>query len=52
VVCFTDTVIKRTEEKEAVVFFLLLWGAFAQKKIKIDTTKHLVLTSGHPSPLS
>jgi uracil-DNA glycosylase len=49
---FTDTVIKKiSEEKEGVVF--ILWGAFAQKKgIKIDTTKHLVLTSGHPSPLS
>jgi len=34
-----------------VVF--LLWGAYAQKKEKlIDTSKHLVLKSTHPSPLS
>ena len=34
-----------------VVF--LLWGNFAHKKgAKIDKTKHLVLESGHPSPMS
>jgi uracil-DNA glycosylase len=34
-----------------VVF--LLWGGFAKNKgAKIDTNKHFVLTSGHPSPLS
>lgn len=49
---FTDTVIKLiSAEKEDVVF--LLWGGFAKKKVKlIDTKKHHVLTSGHPSPLS
>ncbi len=49
---FTNEVIRIiSEEKENVVF--LLWGAFAQKKgAKIDTSKHLVLTSGHPSPMS
>ena len=31
----------------------LLWGAFAHKKgLKIDRNKHLVLESGHPSPMS
>jgi uracil-DNA glycosylase len=31
----------------------LLWGAFAHKKgSKIDRNKHLVLESGHPSPMS
>jgi uracil-DNA glycosylase len=31
----------------------MLWGNFAQKKITlIDAKKHLVLQSGHPSPLS
>ena len=31
----------------------MLWGGFAKQKIKlIDTQKHLVLMSGHPSPLS
>lgn len=49
---FTDAVIKRiSEEREGIVF--LLWGGFAKKKgKKVDTNKHLVLTSGHPSPLS
>lgn len=49
---FTDAIIKKvSEEKKDVVF--LLWGGFAKKKIKlIDTKKHHVLTSGHPSPLS
>ncbi|MEZ7514563.1 uracil-DNA glycosylase [Flavobacterium frigidarium] len=49
---FTDAVIaKISEEKEGVVF--LLWGAFAHKKgLKIDRSKHLVLESGHPSPMS
>lgn len=49
---FTDEVIKSiTEKKEHLVF--LLWGNFATKKGKnIDRTKHLVLESGHPSPLS
>jgi uracil-DNA glycosylase len=49
---FTDAVIQKISvEKEHIVF--LLWGGFAQKKgVKIDRTKHLVLESGHPSPLS
>ncbi|WP_053977802.1 uracil-DNA glycosylase [Mangrovimonas xylaniphaga] len=49
---FTDQVIKCiSEQKENVVF--LLWGGYAKKKIKlIDQSKHQVLTSGHPSPLS
>ncbi len=49
---FTDTVIKKiSEQKKHVVF--LLWGKFAQeKKVLIDETKHCVLRSVHPSPLS
>lgn len=49
---FTDTVIKTiSDNREDVVF--LLWGGFAKKKVKlIDSKKHHVLTSGHPSPLS
>nr|WP_262921919.1 uracil-DNA glycosylase [Arenibacter sp. A80] len=49
---FTDTVIQKlSNEKEGLVF--LLWGGFAKKKSKlIDTKKHYILTSGHPSPLS
>lgn len=49
---FTDAVIKCiNDEKEGVVF--LLWGKYAQDKGKIiDTTKHFVLKSKHPSPMS
>ncbi len=49
---FTDTVISRLSEKQDGLVFLL-WGGYAKKKgAKIDNTKHLVLTCGHPSPLS
>ena len=49
---FTDAVIKLlSDEKNDLVF--LLWGGYARKKgSKIDNSKHLVLQSGHPSPLS
>ncbi len=49
---FTDAVIKMVSSKlDGVVF--LLWGGFAKKKSTlIDTSKHHILTSGHPSPLS
>lgn len=49
---FTDAVIKCiNDEKEGVVF--LLWGKYAQDKGKIiDTKKHFVLKSKHPSPMS
>jgi len=49
---FTDKVIEiLNEEKEHLVF--LLWGSPAQKKgAKVDSKKHLVLKSVHPSPLS
>ncbi len=49
---FTDAVIHYlSDQKENLVF--LLWGGYAKKKgSKIDQKKHLVLTSGHPSPLS
>ncbi len=49
---FTDAVIQAVSDKKENVVFLL-WGGFAKKKgAKIDRTKHCVLTSGHPSPLS
>lgn len=49
---FTDSVINHlAKEKQGIVF--LLWGSYAQKKGGfIDETKHLVLKSVHPSPLS
>ncbi|HEA23376.1 hypothetical protein LCGC14_1313770 [marine sediment metagenome] len=49
---FTDAVIRKISlNKEGLVF--LLWGGYAKKKSNlIDSAKHDVLTSGHPSPLS
>lgn len=49
---FTDAVIAHlAREREHLVF--LLWGSYAIKKgTFIDRTRHLVLTSPHPSPLS
>lgn len=49
---FTDSVIRVVSEKSSQVVFLL-WGGYAKKKSAlIDTSKHYILTSGHPSPLS
>lgn len=49
---FTDAAIRAlNNEREHLVF--ILWGAYAQKKgAFIDRSRHLVLTSAHPSPLS
>ena len=49
---FTDAIIRRVNAKETPVVFVL-WGAYAQKKIGlIDTTRHTIVQSVHPSPLS
>jgi len=49
---FTDAVIQAVSEKpERVVF--ILWGAAARKKrTLVDTSRHVVIESAHPSPLS
>ena len=48
---FTDQVIRVVNEKPFVVF--VLWGAHARKKkVLIDTQRHVVVESAHPSPLS
>lgn len=49
---FTDEVLKAVNEKgERVVF--ILWGASARKKkALIDTSRHVIIESPHPSPLS
>ena len=49
---FTDAIIERVAtELEHVVF--VLWGSYAQKKGKmIDRSKHFVIETAHPSPLS
>ncbi len=49
---FTDSVIKKLNEKEEPIVFIL-WGNFAKGKMKyITNPKHLVITSSHPSPFS
>lgn len=49
---FTDEVIKAVSEKQDPVVFVL-WGAAAGKKrALIDTTRHHIVSSAHPSPLS
>lgn len=49
---FTDAVITKLSEKEEYIVFML-WGNNArQKRALIDSTKHLILESPHPSPLS
>lgn len=49
---FTDAVIRKVNEKADPVVFVL-WGGYAQKKEKlIDTARHAVIKSAHPSPLS
>lgn len=49
---FTDAAIRKlAEEREGLVF--ILWGAYAQRKGEfIDRSRHCVITSPHPSPLS
>lgn len=49
---FTDEIIsKLSSERKGIVF--MLWGGYAKKKgRKIDASKHLILSTGHPSPLS
>ena len=49
---FTDAVIKTISEKQEHVVFMLWGGPARSKKKIIDTSKHLVLESVHPSPLS
>ena len=49
---FTDAVLKAVNEKEERVVFVL-WGGYARKKTPlIDTTRHVIVESAHPSPLS
>jgi len=49
---FTDAVIRALASREQPMVFVL-WGAYAQKKASfIDGTRHTILRSAHPSPLS
>jgi uracil-DNA glycosylase len=49
---FTDAIIRRVNDKENSVVFVL-WGGYARKKSKlVDTTRHTIIHAAHPSPLS
>ena len=49
---FTDSVIRKISAERSGIIFLL-WGKYAQaKEPLIDSTKHFILMSPHPSPLS
>ncbi len=49
---FTDAIIRKVNDKSDPVVFVL-WGGYAQKKLGlIDTSRHTVIQSAHPSPLS
>ncbi len=49
---FTDTIIKKINEKKEPVVFIL-WGNYAKsKKYLITNSRHLIIESAHPSPFS
>jgi uracil-DNA glycosylase len=49
---FTDAVIRRLNDRDTPVVFVL-WGRYARNKAAfIDENRHLVVESPHPSPMS
>lgn len=49
---FTDTIIRKVNDKKSPVVFVL-WGAYAQRKaLLIDSPQHKIIKCAHPSPLS
>ena len=49
---FTNQIIKALSDKKTNLVFIL-WGSYAQsKKILIDSSKHFIIATSHPSPLS
>ena len=49
---FTDAVINTLSQKREKLVFIL-WGSYAHKKgLQIDKSKHHIIKSAHPSPLS
>lgn len=49
---FTDSIIKKINEKNSTVVYIL-WGSYARsKKYLITNPKHYIIESAHPSPLS
>ena len=49
---FTDTVIKKLNERQEPIVFIL-WGNYAKEKARLITSpRHHILSAAHPSPLS
>jgi uracil-DNA glycosylase len=49
---FTDAIIRKLNARERPLVFVL-WGAYARKKSSlIDSDRHLIIESAHPSPMS
>jgi uracil-DNA glycosylase len=49
---FTDAIIRKVSDKADPVVFVL-WGGYAKRKVSlIDATRHTIIQSAHPSPLS
>lgn len=49
---FTDRVIEQVNAKDSPVVFILWGSAARQKSVMVDQSKHFVISSAHPSPLS
>ena len=49
---FTDAVIRAVNDKPERVVFILWGGSARRKKALIDTSRHVIIESPHPSPLS
>lgn len=48
---FTDEIIKQISEKKENIVFLLWWNYAISKKNLIDSSKHKIIETSHPSPL-
>ena len=49
---FTDEVIRVVNDKPETVVFILWGGSARRKKALVDTSRHTIIESAHPSPLS
>lgn len=49
---FTDNVIKTISDQKKWVIFVLWWNFAKEKEALIDSTKHYIIKSAHPSPFS
>ena len=49
---FTDNVIKTISDQKEWIIFVLWWNFAKEKEALIDTSKHYIIKSAHPSPFS